>query len=513
MKALILGTDFLKDANGVLRIIETNTNIDTHNDITPGLDWVAFKQLLVDNSITKLHFISTEGNFIKASAKLNKFDTLTPNVSLKDKMNEIMVELSGSFTHYGVPKHSVTVPFIEDADDVLIIRTSYDATAVVDETYAKDKVNFHRLISNETFSPGVYYNSSLDVSLNIDQLVELHTTDTNIPNYIVKTRYPNTSYSDYPRMYKITSLENLQLLKDSLLDEEYMEEYHTNSENFVNDKIGVIRSLDILYGGNLDCLHMGSYIMTSNVKNNQWETTYDSNGKMENNCRPMWITKFSSFDDLAKKYILDDDTSIICADGTLKFPNELLATDSLKNIGLSWVPENEIGADNIPLFLEGINSGSFATDLTEFTVGTSTIQDIQQFNVNILMIKVTLENGVTYEDVPNSSMLIERFDTLTTTFQYTNAFRLNDSVVFFDYVNNTLTKSKITNLEVVIVNRNIYSLDVETNDIFLPLADSTLGISFIQHNASDCQPWCQISDCTWMACDACAFCGGGLPKI
>ena len=245
MKALILGTDLLKDSNGTLRIIETNTNIDVHNDIVPNLNWELFKQFLIDNSITKLHFIYTDGNLIKSHNKLNKFDTTTINISLKDKMAEVMVEISGTFEFHEVPKNSVTVPFIEDASDTLIIRTSYDTTAMLDEEYAKDKVNFHRLISNQTFSTNIYYHSDSDVSLNVDTLTSLYVTDGDVPNYIVKTRQPHTNHNDYPKVYKINSLENLQTLKDSLTELEFMEEFHQHIENFVNDKIGVIRSLDI----------------------------------------------------------------------------------------------------------------------------------------------------------------------------------------------------------------------------------------------------------------------------
>ena len=509
MKALILGTDLLKDSNGTLRIIETNTNIDVHNDIVPNLNWELFKQFLIDNSITKLHFIYTDGNLIKSHNKLNKFDTTTINISLKDKMAEVMVEISGTFEFHEVPKNSVTVPFIEDASDTLIIRTSYDTTAMLDEEYAKDKVNFHRLISNQTFSTNIYYHSDSDVSLNVDTLTSLYVTDGDVPNYIVKTRQPHTNHNDYPKVYKINSLENLQTLKDSLTELEFMEEFHQHIENFVNDKIGVIRSLDILYGGNLNCLHLGSYIMTSTVKHNQWETTYDSDGKMSNQSRPLWLTKFSKM--IQTSYILDNDTPIIAADGTLKYPSELLLGDNLKSIGLEWVsPEDVVDDNGIPLFLVGVNSGSFADDLNTFNVNTSSIVDLQQTNLDALMIQVTLENGVTYEDLPTSTMLIERYDTLVTTFEPTNKFRINDSIVFFDYINNTLTKSKITNLEIVFVTRNVYHLDVATIDTFLPIADMTLGISFIQHNQY-CFAWCQIPDCTWSSCDACPFCGGMPP--
>jgi len=511
MKALILGTDLLKDSNGTLKIIETNTNVDVHNDIVPNLDWSLFKQFLIDNSITTLHFIYTDGNLIKSQSKLNKFDNVTINISLKDKMNEIMNELSGTFEFHEIPKNSVTVPFIEDADNVLIIRTSYDTTAMVDEEYAKDKINFHRLISNQPFATNIYYKSDTDTSLNIDRLTSLYITDGSTPNYIIKTKTPHTSYVEYPKAYKINSLEDLQILKDSISEMEFIEEFHFHNENFVNDKIGVIRSLDILYGdgSNLDCLHLGSYIMTSAVKYNQWETIYESNGRMSQQSRPLWITKYSQLPKIS--YILDNDTPIIAADGSLKYPSELLLGDNLKSIGLEWVsPEDVVDENGIPLFLIGVDSGSFTNDLNTFNVSTSSIVDMQQANVETLMVQVTLENGVIYQDLATSAMLIERYDTLVTTFEPTNKFRINDSIVFFDYINNTLTKSKITNLEIVFVTRNVYHLDVASIDVFLPIADMTLGISFIQHNQF-CYAWCGIPDCTWSSCDACPFCSNLPP--
>jgi hypothetical protein len=510
MKALILGTDFLKDNNGNLRIIETNTNVDIHNKIVPDLDWTLFKQLLIDNSINTVHLISTIGNFLDVDRE-NPFDTVTPNISLKDKMSEVVNEINGTFNHHEVAKNSVTVPFIEDGNGILIIRTSYDTTAVVDEDYAKDKVNFHRLISEKPYTPNVYYHSESDTSLNVDQLTELHVTTGDTPNYIVKTRYPNTNYIDYPKFYKIESLGDLETLKSSLLDSEHMEEYHTNSENIVNEKMGVIRSLDILYGPTLSLLHMGSYLMTTPVKFNSWETTYDSSGKMEQKGRPLWMSK-SPKSTIGPGYIMDDDTPILYPDGTFKQPNEILSNDFVKTIKLTWVPEDEVSEEGEPIYLTDVNSGTFSTDLTTFSTGNSEVIDFLGQTKESLMIKVTLENGITYEDLPGSSMMIEEYDTLETTFTYTNKFRLNDSIVFFDYINNTLVKSKIVDLEVVYVIRKVYEINVEHNDIFLPLADEALGLTFIQHNGA-CFGWCGTWTCATWYCSACNFCDpGGGPK-
>lgn len=503
MKALILGTDFLKDSNGNLRIIETNTNVDVHNKIVPDLDWVAFKQLLIDNSITSLHFIATDGNFI-SNDRENVFDTTTPNVSLKDAIEGVMNELGGTFNYYEVAKNSITVPYIEDSSNTLIIRTSYDTTAVVDEDYTKDKVNFHKLIQNQEYSPNIYYNSTATPSLNIDQLTVLHVTAGDAPNYIVKTRYPNIDYVTYPKFYKLNSLESLQALKNSLSESEYMEEYHTHSDNIINEKMGVIRSLDVLYGGNLDCLHLGSYVMTSPVKSNSWETTYDSNGKMDQKARPLWMSK-SPTPKGGPSYILDNDTKILYADGSMKLPTEILANDVLKTIKLSWVPENETSETGEVLYMPDSNSGSFASDVTTYELGDSTVIDIGSQTKESLMVKVTLENGLVYEDLPGSSMMIEEYDTLQTTFAFTNRFRINDSIIFFDYVNNQLIKSKIVDLDVVYINRTIYDLNVELNDIFLPVADESLGLTFIQHNGT-CFGWCASWTCAVWCCSACWFC-------
>jgi hypothetical protein len=511
MKAVIIGTDLLKDSNGNLRIIETNTNVDIHNKIVPNLDWTSFNQFLIDNSINNLHLIVTEGNILP-SEKDGAFSTNLNDVSIKDKMDEIITDLGGSFTFHKVAFNSITVPYIEDNDNTLIIRTSYDTTAVVDEEYAKDKVNFHRLIKDKPYSPNVFYSSDLNPSLNIDQLTDLHITNGDTPNYIVKTSYAGTNISVYPKFYKVTSLEDLQSLKNSLDESEYMEEYHTHSDNIVNEKMGVIRSLDILYGGTLSCLHLGSYMMTSVVKNNEWATEYDSNGLMLQPSRVLWMTKSSKIGSDA--YILDDDTKILNGEGNLVLPSQIVQNSTLKTLVFPWVPIDDQIIDGVPNFLTGVNSSNFADDLTGFTITSTNVQEITGVQKECLMIKVTLENGLSYEDLAGSNMVIEEFDTLRTTHSLTNTFRINDSIVFYDYINNTLTKSKITNLEVVYVNRMVYDMNVEQSDVFLPVLDETLGLAFIQHNP--CYGWCERgSGCSWWECGNCSYCrgGGGEEKI
>jgi hypothetical protein len=288
-----------------------------------------------------------------------------------------------------------------------------------------------------------------------------------------------------------------------------MEEYHTHSDNIVNEKMGVIRSLDILYGGTLSCLHLGSYIMTSQVKHNEWPTEYDSNGLMSQSSRVLWMTK--SPNTLGEIYILDNDTKILNGEGDLVLPSQITINSTLKTLLLPWVPIDDELIDGIPNFIPGVNSNNFTDDLTVFTTSSTIVEEISGAQKECLMIKVTLENGLTYEDLPGSNMIIEEFDTLRTTYALTNTFRIDDSIVFYDYINDTLTKSKITNLEVVYVNRMIFDINVEQSDVFLPVLDETLGLAFIQHNA--CYSWCFGGGCSWWSCNSCSYCGGGGERV
>jgi hypothetical protein len=244
---------------------------------------------------------------------------------------------------------------------------------------------------------------------------------------------------------------------------------------------------------------------TSAIPNDQWETEYDASGLMSQKSRLLWMTKGPHYKKITNGYIMDNDTPIIYADGSLKYPNEILVDDVVKTLSLPWVPENETDENGTPIYISGVNSGSFAADSSTFTTGTASVVDMGSQTKEALMIKVTLENGITYEDLPNSDMLIEEYDTLRTTFKITNRFRINDSIVFFDYNNNTLIKSKITGLEVVYLTRLIYELNVESNDIFLPIADTELGLAFVQHNGQ-CQGWCWPGACWDWYCSGCYFC-------
>jgi hypothetical protein len=134
MRAVIIGTDFIKDSNGGYRVLEINTNTDIHASITNGLDWDGFKNLLTTNGIEELHFMYASNNMLVETRE---------DVSAKDKFVTICDELGIQYFNYELANDSLVVPDVVDSPNKLILRTAYDSHAYVDDSFTKDKIGFN----------------------------------------------------------------------------------------------------------------------------------------------------------------------------------------------------------------------------------------------------------------------------------------------------------------------------------------------------------------------------------
>jgi hypothetical protein len=497
MRAVIVGTDFIKDSNGNYRVLEINTNTDIHASITDGLDWDGFKNLLTTNGIEELHFMYASNNMLLETAN---------DVSVKDKFIIICEELGIEYFNYQLNDNTITIPNIEDSPNKLIIRTAYDTTALVDDSFAKDKINFNNLISPKEFSTNYYYNSEFSTELIHDDLVDLHTSAESIPNYIVKTRFPNTNYAIYPKLYKINTIEELTELKNSLDNTEYLEEFYTNEENILNGKISVIRSLDIFYGGDLSTFNMGVYRMSSTMPFNSWPTEFDVTNRMVKGSRPLWLTKFSSRRGV--EYFLDETSRVLSSDGSLIGIDDIQENTTLKTINLNWISENPSLDVNSPDYFRAmITTGSYSEDISTFSVGiTNTVHSIGR-EADLLMIEITTDTGLKWDDMDTSLIVIKLGDTDTTIMKYLNFCKVGDAIVFYNYATNQLESQKIVSLIPKFVSRKIYDLNVETADIFLPVVDEENSLALIQHNS--CEFYCGFSNsvCSIFECQTCPQCG------
>jgi len=128
MKAVLIATDLIKNQNGELKVLETNTNSWTTHNFSL-YDFSALANFIETNNFNQVHLIVQ--NFNK---------TLSP------KIKEVAESKNATFTEYLTSQDAVTVPYIEDSAEKLIIRLSYDTTAIVDDEYCRDKFKLQKLI-------------------------------------------------------------------------------------------------------------------------------------------------------------------------------------------------------------------------------------------------------------------------------------------------------------------------------------------------------------------------------
>ena len=179
MKATIIGTDLLQQGDSV-KILEINTNVTIYNSGADLLDYTPLFEMMAANNIDQLHFIWTDmASYLPDNIKQYRFADI-----LKERCELNGIEYFG----YTVPANSVTIPYIEDAPNKLILRQAYDTTALVDETYCADKYEFISLMSGSDYLPKTYIPNN---EFEYDSLNSLNLEYSDEPNILVKHRCVN----------------------------------------------------------------------------------------------------------------------------------------------------------------------------------------------------------------------------------------------------------------------------------------------------------------------------------
>lgn len=494
MKGTIIGSDLLQSGDSV-KIIEINTNTTIYNQGAELLDYDAFFSVLIQNNIEELHFIYTSGqSYLPLNAESFVFE---------DKLKEKCLEHNISYHPYVVPANSVTVPYIEDAPNKFILRQSFDTTALVDETYCADKFGFFNLMSGSEYIPKTFIS---DDTLGFDTFDNIDITNPNNPNVVIKARYPEYEATSYPAIYELSTISELELLKNDVATNYLVQEFVYDSSNIENGRWSVIRSIDIIYGSELDVINLGGYKCSTLIPLDFSENEFVNDTKKYNQkTRYKYITKpLGNF--AAVDYHTDSDTMILDYTGSLVDVDTIKLGDYIKSIDFTDLsgssPSN--GEDVI---LYGWD-GTFAQTVATLTEMSSSLNGIQSASVDTIFVKITLDNGLIWDDAPSCTYYIEESGSLSTRWEKVNNLYIGDKFVVKNTQTNQLETVEITNLEMVYSQKTIYGLDFEPSDLFL--VDIGDGLFGIMHNSC----WCCYQPCGHWCCDnSCSPCNQPLPKL
>lgn len=497
MKATLIGSDLLQTGDSV-KFLEINTNTTIYNEGADLLDYTSLFDVLNTNNITEFHFIWTEGDAYKPLMERYRF---------KDILEQKCTENNISFTHYEVPLGSVTVPYVEDANNKFILRQSFDTTALVDETYCADKFGFFSLMSESQYIPKTHFTSD---SLSLDLLDSVDFDTTTNPNVLIKARYPSYDILIYPELYRVANSSELTTLKSGVESNHMVQEFVFSESNLIDGTYSIIRSIDIIYGSSLDVINMGGYTQSALIPLLFTSDEFvDGTNKLNQKSRYKYITK--ELGNFAKNdYHTDDDSVILNFNGTLKDVTTIQIGDLVRSI--DFVDFN----DNHGAYFEQNKIETFGWDSTlqqsnDTLIQTGTTLDqMVSSQVDTIFIKITLEDGRNWADAPSCTYYIEESGSTATRFEKVNKLYVGDKLVITDSNTNELTTVAITGLEMVYAQKTIYSFDFEPSDLFL--VDVGEGDFGVMHNGCWCPyMWCGAS-CHESWCASCDPPGPVPPK-
>lgn len=462
MRTLLLGTDFMYNFNGNLIPIEINTNLGMEANIIEDLDDVfnlsGLSSFIDFNNFTKLTYI---GGLTLLSAKL------------RELCNIHKIE----FDNYDV-YNKITIPDVEDSIDHLIIRSAYDISAIVDEEYCKNKVNFLNLIKNKVFgSQFAYLNDDNILINNITEIID----NGNHPNFILKSIYPDYDKKVYPKLFRVSNQEELNIVLQNVSTNYYLTSFYYNPDKLWNSHIQVFRSFNLIFPPELKSISIGGHtkLTTRNIDDfsmynpTTFELSIDDKGK--------YITGDGG---IGKPKLLDDD-KVEMADGTFKTGLELQVGDIVKTINIP----------NLYYVNQSNPTANFRITYDEFISGTTYSENkvLAKYRVDKIVdyVELAFTDNTTWEDTKNSSYLILRNDEVRFVYlnvdNLLNGIKIGDQIILIDSTN-TVVNTVLKEVSNIVTTKQIFGgweITVEEEHLFLTQTVDNTSFVAIEHNI-DC---------------------------
>ena len=506
MRAVLLGTDLLKDVDGSFKAIETNTNIQTSVDVSLYFNQNEFHNFITQNAINEIVYISKQELDIKINdIEVNDDnEVVTNNASkgLNETLAKYCTDNGFTYTPMLLDSNAVTIPFVEDNPNKLILRVTYDTTALIDDTYARDNWEFLKLM-NDADPNSIAKTYINDVELGFDSIGSTIRDNNGHPNYVVKKRVTPADNKIFPKLLKINSVEELELIKGSLEVDEYIQEYIFNPNDLLDGRTKYYRSVDLVYGSNLDILNLWCIEHTNALRIDEL-CDFDNNGLIQFWERPKYIYKFINVGDKQPQLSGDENTIVLLQDGSKVNLSTLPAGSLVKTIA---VP-------NLPL-TENYSTSEWSTSFNDFMENYAVdTAELKSKNVTPNWIgffkEIETADGIKFSDVSHATVLCKELESGSTEnyvikFKQYEDINIGDFVLLFDTENSIMVEKEITNISISYGKVDVYNTDFEQIDLFLTMEESENSKwAILTHNYNydcrqySCYPYCYDCYNNWL---------------
>lgn len=461
MKGTLFSIDFIEDVNGNLRLMEINTDTAMTEGGLSNLQFTEFIDMLSGSSITELHTISKsfQKGFVNALSQSISDDA--PFISFQNHMED---------------DTTIYPTTIDDATNKFILRLAYDESAIFDSEYAKNKLGPLDLFYSNGDSGSIveYYVSS---SANgVTDFLPKEFNSAVMPDIAVKNLNANTNSSI--QFFKIgqsisTDEERYNEMKSIFEENQLIIKFY---ENPADTKVKSIRSVNVIYGSDLDVITFGSFVN---------EALFDKPTSIEYN-DDVIITKtdikhyyelttnYPKFSSVTNWGGIFEEEEVVKADGSPVLIGSASVGTELKSYWIEGAPDTDVVSEFMNWSYAGseLPSGSYETS-------SIVVNNIEQDLSNNTIFHLTMEDGSTFRASGGAHLLV--YDIDKDVLRYESIAEIDE------------TKHKLINLGGGLVNISssigeildggykTYIIDMETTDTYF-LYNGELSVKIVTHN-------------------------------
>lgn len=437
MKSVLLGLDFLKTEDGI-KFLEMNTDVGMYSGVVNHIDLTQLNEYLVENStITKLRVIYKVKN--TSTFFIENLQSLCDSISI---VLEPIV----------VAENSITIPFFEEDSTIFTMRLAYDVTAIVDDTYCRDKSELLKLIfesNNQSIVPKSQFRKD---GVDYDNLTNL--VDNGVhPNVIIKKMTPDFIKSDFPAFYKVDSTEELNEIKTLTATNMVAQEYTFNPTNLYNNRIRDYVRYWVLLLSDLSLIELGGIQFPNALPMNEEYISYTGN-KLDKTSRIVYFNNPI----ISKKGVPSTYEVIKIIDGVEE--EVTLADIEVGDIIKSIILPNLSNEEDLSETLAYQYTGS----LSNIQYSTASVMDKWSNDIHDWFLRVHYSNETLSDSslfTPGEHVLIKTAEDVVT-FKQANTILETDSIL-----NSNSTTSNIDSIEWELYSGSIVNINIEPSDVFV----------------------------------------------
>jgi hypothetical protein len=475
MKSVLIGADILKLQDGY-KLLEINTDADLYLPDIPYMDLGPLFTYLTENSYSKFVIIYKKKHI--APAVLELFETMC---------NENSIEFSSIL----ILDNSVTIPSFTEQPNTFYLRCAYDVTAIIDDTYCRDKSEVAKLLfdsNNEEILPKTYVKYTGDDTIldNLSNLVDNGLS----PNVIAKKILPDFDKTNYPAFYNITSSVDLDSLKETISDDVMLQEYEINPNLSEDGQIAdVIRMTIVLLSDVETIIPIGITITNNQLPLDTSIITYTGN-KLDNK----WKSMYFSNPNLLGYGVPGNYEIIKIVDGNevVEQIENLVAGDIIKSIALPNLNSSASMQETIDWSIQ-------SSDFTNSTYETASVQFITKTTYEGWMVNIEFGNSeFSGSSLLSNSELLLISSSANNDIRFQTAYDLDVNDLIITSTNLLLP---ITKKENYWYSGSIVILDIEPADVFVAgthtneISRNSVG-NILLHNKCAWSGFCCVSEDT-----------------